>query len=140
MPGPAARSVGQPRAVNDGVRPVLLLDGEEVIGAKQNRIINLTVLVAAGTTVQLPVSCVEQGRWSMQSLRFAEAGRTMFASGRARKMRDVTASLRQAATRRPTRARCGTMSRPTSATRAHTPRPAPWRPHTRPPTMTWKRA
>jgi hypothetical protein len=87
-------SVGQLRAVNTGMRPVLLLDGEEVVGAKQNRIINLTVLVAAGTTVELPVSCVEQGRWSMQSRAFAEAGRTMFARGRARKMRDVTVSMR----------------------------------------------
>lgn len=63
----------QLQAVNVGARPVLLLDGEEVTGAKQNRIVNLTVLVDAVTVVELPVSCVEQGRWSMQSRAFSEA-------------------------------------------------------------------
>ena len=29
---------------NDGERPVFLLDGEEVLGAKQNRIVNLSIL------------------------------------------------------------------------------------------------
>ena len=43
-------------------RPVLLLDGEELIGAKQNRILNTTVLVAAHSHLTIPVSCVEQGR------------------------------------------------------------------------------
>ena len=43
-------------------RPLLLLDGEELIGAKQDRILNTTVLVAAHTEVTIPVSCVEQGR------------------------------------------------------------------------------
>jgi hypothetical protein len=43
---------------------VLLFDGEELIGAKQNRILNVSVLVEAKTTLTIPVSCVEQGRWS----------------------------------------------------------------------------
>jgi hypothetical protein len=33
--------------INDAMRPVLLLDGEELVGAKQNRVLNLTVLAAA---------------------------------------------------------------------------------------------
>ena len=41
----AAGSVPELRVVNDGKRPVLIIDGEELIGAKQNRIVNLTVLV-----------------------------------------------------------------------------------------------
>jgi ADP-ribosyl-[dinitrogen reductase] hydrolase len=86
--------VGQLRAQNARERPVLLLDGEEVTGAKQNRIINLTILVPAHATLDIPVSCVEQGRWSLKSKAFSDTGRTMFARGRARKMRDVTASLR----------------------------------------------
>ncbi|HSJ10901.1 MAG TPA: DUF6569 family protein, partial [Longimicrobiales bacterium] len=88
-------TVGQLRAENTGSRPVLLLDGEEVIGAKQNRIINLTILVPAHTTMTIPVTCVEQGRWSLQSKAFSESGRAMFADGRARKMRDVTRSMRE---------------------------------------------
>jgi len=43
---------------NGADRPLLLLDGEELIGAKQNRILNTTVLVAAHTEVTIPVSCV----------------------------------------------------------------------------------
>jgi hypothetical protein len=33
--------------INDAMRPVLLLDGEELVGAKQNRVLNLTVLAPA---------------------------------------------------------------------------------------------
>ena len=43
---------------------VLLYDGEELVGAKQNRILNVSVLVEAKSTLTIPVSCVEQGRWS----------------------------------------------------------------------------
>src|SRR5215472_9614914 len=50
--------------VNNGAdRPLLLLDGEELVGAKQNRILNATVLVAARSQITIPVSCVEAGRW-----------------------------------------------------------------------------
>jgi hypothetical protein len=58
----AAGSVPQLAVVNSGDRPVLLVDGEELIGAKQNRIVNLTILVPARHTLPIPVSCVEQGR------------------------------------------------------------------------------
>ena len=87
--------VGRLRAVNQGARPVLLLDGEEVIGAKQNRVFNLTIIVPAMTELDLPVSCVEQGRWHAQSQAFHEADRAMFARGRANKVRNVTVSMRE---------------------------------------------
>lgn len=69
---------------------VLILEGEELIGAKQNRVPNLTLLVPAGTEVRLPVSCVEAGRWSYATPEFSEAPRTQFASGRARKVASVS--------------------------------------------------
>jgi len=50
---------------------VLLYDGEELVGAKQNRILNVSVLVEAKTTLTIPVSCVEEGRWSRVSPSFA---------------------------------------------------------------------
>jgi hypothetical protein len=53
---------------------VLLYDGEELVGAKQNRILNVSVLLGAGSTTQIPVSCVERGRWSWQDRRFRSAG------------------------------------------------------------------
>lgn len=53
---------------------VLLYDGEELVGAKQNRILDLSVLVAARSKLAIPVSCVEQGRWRSVSPRFSAAG------------------------------------------------------------------
>ena len=47
---------------NKGDVRVLFLEGEELVGAKQNRILNTSVLVAAHTKIKIPVSCVEQGR------------------------------------------------------------------------------
>jgi uncharacterized protein (TIGR02452 family) len=85
--------------VNDGDRPVLLLDGEELIGAKQNRILNLTILAPAHKSIVIPVSCVEQGRWQAQSTDFTSARRAHFATGRARKAADVTSSMRRSGSR-----------------------------------------
>jgi hypothetical protein len=55
---------------NKGTRRALFLEGEELRGAKQNRILNTTVLVPAQAKVKLPVSCVEQGRWRRTSAFF----------------------------------------------------------------------
>src|SRR5665647_2578011 len=64
-----AGSVPYLQAINKGPWPVLIFDGEELVGAKQNRITNATILVGVGKTI-LPVSCVERGRWSHRSQTF----------------------------------------------------------------------
>lgn len=79
--------------VNKGDVPVLLLDGEELVGCKQNRILNLTILAAAHSELQIPVSCVEQGRWRFESSHFESSNRSMFAELRAAKVAYVSASL-----------------------------------------------
>jgi hypothetical protein len=89
-----AGSVPTLRAINPGERPVLLLDGEELVGAKQNRVLNLSILVPAKTTLEIPVSCVEQGRWGYRSADFSASGSAHHASGRAYKTQSVSASLR----------------------------------------------
>ena len=61
------RHVPELRFINSGDRRVFLLDGEEVIGAKQNRVFNVSIMVSAGKTIMLPVSCVEAGRRSHRS-------------------------------------------------------------------------
>ncbi|MDH3604371.1 MAG: hypothetical protein OEU26_32600 [Candidatus Tectomicrobia bacterium] len=50
---------------------VFLLDSKELIGAKQNRIINTDVMVPAHTTLKMPVNCVEQGRRGHNSPSFS---------------------------------------------------------------------
>jgi hypothetical protein len=63
-------SVPNLAVTNKCKRPLLIPEGEILIGAKQNRVINVTVLVAAGMKFALPVSCVEAGRWRYKSRHF----------------------------------------------------------------------
>ena len=57
-------SVNTVLIANSAAQPVLIFDGEEILGAKQNRMVNATILIAAQTKLKVPVSCVERGRWS----------------------------------------------------------------------------
>lgn len=59
------------RVVNEGDSRVLILEGDELVGAERHRVANSTVLVDAGTELALPVSCVERGRWSYRSRAFS---------------------------------------------------------------------
>lgn len=65
-----AGSVPELRVANEGALRVLILEGDELIGARQNRVANSSVLVAAESELVLPVSCVERGRWSYCSREF----------------------------------------------------------------------
>ncbi len=73
---------------------VLILDGEELVGAKQNRIVNTTILILGNSTTVIPVSCVESGRWSYDSPRFSSKERVMSPHLRAMKSEQVHYSLR----------------------------------------------
>ncbi len=54
-------------AHNAGEADVLLLDGEQLIGSRQNRTTNRSILLPAKSTVEIPVSCMEHGRWHFVS-------------------------------------------------------------------------
>jgi hypothetical protein len=84
---------------NLDIVPVLIIDGEELIGAKQNRIVNVSILAPGKRTLPLPVSCVERGRWSYQKRDFTESPHIMYAQARAQKSRDVSESLARHAMR-----------------------------------------
>ncbi len=69
-----AGSVPDLSVENKGDLRVLFIEGEELIGAKQNRILNTSVLIAAHTKSKIPVSCVEAGRWGYKSRKFGSGG------------------------------------------------------------------
>ncbi len=83
-------SVPELRFDNLGDAPVLLLDGEELVGAKQNRVLNLTILAPAKQAIVIPVSCVEAGRWHAESDTFRPAEHVMYSRARAAKAVQVS--------------------------------------------------
>ena len=88
-----AGSVPELRVKNAAEVPVLIIDGEELQGAKQNRVVNTTILVKEKSETIIPVSCTEQGRWHYTSETFADSGVVMARQVRSRKSRSVSASL-----------------------------------------------
>lgn len=89
-------SVPHARVTNRGARAVLVLFGEEIQGAKQNRIANASFLVPAGSELVIDVSCVEQGRWDRRAgARFA-AGLGVLSHDLRRKMAQKVRAARAA--------------------------------------------
>ena len=88
-------SVPEVRVSNSGEMPVLLLDGEELVGAKQNRVLNSTILLEPMSTTVINVSCTERGRWSYATREFRDSEVVMARKIRARKNRSVSASLHE---------------------------------------------
>lgn len=83
------------KLVNEGPVSLLALDGEELLGAKQNRILSVSILAPAASSIEIPVACVEQGRWRDVSRGFKSSKDMLFASARANKARAVRTSLAQ---------------------------------------------
>ncbi len=94
---PAAQ-VPQLVVINPTDIPVLVVEGEQFVGGAQNRTANVSVLVPPGAKVEIPVSCLEQGRWG--AYRDFERGRT-FAHRRVRraKQHSVARSMAMAGSR-----------------------------------------
>lgn len=86
-------SVPNVSVTNDGDIAVLLLDGEELAGAKQNRVLNTTVLLKPRSNTTIDVSCTERGRWSYTSRDFHDSGVVMARKVRTQKSKSVSASL-----------------------------------------------
>jgi hypothetical protein len=66
-----AGSVSEVVVENNGRLPVLILEGTELRGARQNRMVNRTVLIGGKSHVRIPVACVERRRWRYQSRQFS---------------------------------------------------------------------
>lgn len=86
-------SVPELKVENRGEKPVLLLDGEELVGAKQNRVLNTSILVPAKSQLVIPVSCTEAGRWHYETRYFGDSDHVLVHSVRSRKARTVTENL-----------------------------------------------
>jgi hypothetical protein len=78
---------------NRADQSVLILDGEEILGAKQNRMVNATVLIPAKKKVKVPVSCVERGRWRYSAPTFSQVGTFGYSTLRRQKTQQVSANL-----------------------------------------------
>ena len=87
------------QVTNPTNRPVLIPEGEQLVGGLQDRVLNTSVLVAPSSHLDLPVSCLEQGRWGDRR----EFGRgRAFAPRRTRRAKNasVADSVRQGGSRR----------------------------------------
>ena len=87
-------SVNEVKVINNAVTPLLLLDGEEIIGSKQNRIVNTTIIIPAKSEKIIPVSCTEKGRWHYKSSKFHYSNHMATSRVRRDKQISVNQSLR----------------------------------------------
>jgi hypothetical protein len=88
-----AGNVNRLKLTNEGSKPILLIEGEELRGAKQNRIVNASFLIAGKTTTTIPVSCVEERRWQYDSPKFSAGKKVMHASLRREAQSSLCRSL-----------------------------------------------
>ena len=86
-------SVPQLLVKNLGDQDILILEGETVIGGKQNRAVNSTFIIPAGGEIVAPVSCVEAGRWRYASDNFSSGGSVVYPSLRAESHKAVSRNL-----------------------------------------------
>ena len=85
-------SVPTLKLVNRSGKRVFLMAGEQLVGAKQNRVLNTSLLIEVGAELPIPVSCVEQGRWAYRSKHFGSHGTTAHGSLRKMMSKQVSAS------------------------------------------------
>ena len=91
-------SVPQIQVHNPTNEPLLIPAGKVLSGGRQTRTVNVSILVAPESTIVIPVSCVEAGRWHGEH-RFEDSKR--FASRRVRmeKQRSVARNVKNLRTK-----------------------------------------
>ncbi|MFO0809990.1 MAG: DUF6569 family protein [Gemmataceae bacterium] len=85
-------SVPTLKLTNATGKRVFLMAGEQLVGAKQNRVLNTSLLVEVGAELPVPVSCVEQGRWAYRSQNFGSVGTASHGNLRKLMTRQVSGS------------------------------------------------
>ncbi len=87
-------SVPELKLKNKLDQDVFAADGETLLGAKQNRVLNTSIFVNAKSEIKVPVSCVEQGRWHYRERAFRDCEYSEFINSRAVKMASVGERLK----------------------------------------------
>lgn len=82
------------KVTNKSEHMVFLMAGEELVGGKQNRVLNASMLVPAKGEMPIPVTCVEAGRWGYKSGRFSSGASSSHHNLRAMMSKQVTGSYR----------------------------------------------
>jgi len=82
------------KVVNKSERMVFLMAGEELVGGKQNRILNASMMVPARGEMPIPVTCVERGRWGYKSRNFSSGNTSSHSTLRRMIARQVSGSYR----------------------------------------------
>ena len=90
----AAGSVNNLLVLNASPQFVFMTDGDILAGAKQNRVVNTSVLLFPHSKTVIPVSCVEAGRWTYVSPTFRGTDYVAPHSLRAEKAGQVSSSRR----------------------------------------------
>ena len=84
-----AGSVRELMVVNHTTKPILMIGGEELAGAKQNRVLNTSILIKEVSKTTIPVSSTERGRWSYTSKALRESGIVLACKTRSQMTRSV---------------------------------------------------
>lgn len=88
-------SVNSIIAENHSPDYILLVEGDVLVGSKQNRTLNTTILLEPNTKSRIPVSCIENGRLRFRSSHFFASSSTIPHHMREMMHMDVKASLKK---------------------------------------------
>ena len=70
--------VSQIKIINHSEHMIFLMAGEHLVGCKQNRVLNSSIMVPPKAEMPLPVTCVERGRWGYSSRAFSSANTSSY--------------------------------------------------------------
>ena len=88
-------TVPEIKVLNSGKKDVFIMDGEELVGARQNRIVNISLIVPAESVIDIPVSCVEHGRWRQATEKFHSSQNISYANLRRQQKEAVMDSMKE---------------------------------------------
>jgi hypothetical protein len=81
--------VQQLLAYNKGPEPVVVLEGDTLVGCKQNRVVARSVVLGGGVKIPIPVGCMEEGRWGWRTQRFGSGSMRMTPTMRSATTREI---------------------------------------------------